>query len=125
VNAEFATRRRQFKKVKLRWRVSRGARRSLGWVPFKAAQIKRQGRCLRFAGKTLRVFEAQRPEGVVCKAGCFADAVGDWWLSVPVEVAGWFHVKHRARMAHICDEPSKGDARVRLLPQYANTRGSL
>jgi len=87
VNAEFATRRRQFKKAKLRWRVSRGARRSLGWVPFKAAQIKRKGRCVRFAGKTLRVFEAQRLEGVVCKSGCFAqDAVGDWWLSVAVEV---------------------------------------
>jgi putative transposase len=28
VNAEFATRRKQFKKVRLRWRVSRGARRS-------------------------------------------------------------------------------------------------
>ncbi|HWS62178.1 MAG TPA: hypothetical protein VN325_05440 [Steroidobacteraceae bacterium] len=27
VNAEFATRRRQFRKAKLRWRVSRGARR--------------------------------------------------------------------------------------------------
>jgi putative transposase len=88
VNAEFATRRRQFKKVKLRWRMSRGARRSLGWVPFKAAQLKRAGRCVRFAGKTLRVFEAQRLEGVVYKCGCFAqDAVGDWWLSVPVEVA--------------------------------------
>jgi len=57
-------------------------------VPFKAAQIKRKGRCVRFAGKTLRVFEAQRLEGVVWKSGCFAqDAVGDWWLCVPVEVA--------------------------------------
>src|SRR5271169_4376736 len=32
VNAEFATRRKQFKKIKLRWRVSRGAKRSLGWI---------------------------------------------------------------------------------------------
>jgi hypothetical protein len=39
VNAEFALRRRQFKKVKLRWQVSRGARRSLGWIPFKAVGI--------------------------------------------------------------------------------------
>jgi putative transposase len=38
VNAEFARRRRQFQKAKLRWRVSRGARRSLGWIPFKATQ---------------------------------------------------------------------------------------
>ena len=39
VNAEFATRRRQFKRAKLRWRVSRGSKRSLGWVPLKAAQL--------------------------------------------------------------------------------------
>src|SRR5271169_4428754 len=33
---EYAAKRRAAKRVKLRWRVSRGARRSLGWVPFKA-----------------------------------------------------------------------------------------
>ena len=47
VNAEFATRRKQFKKSKLRWRVSQGAKRSLGWLPFKAVQLKRKGRSLR------------------------------------------------------------------------------
>lgn len=36
VNAEFATRRKQVKKAKLRWRSSRGSRRALDWVPFKA-----------------------------------------------------------------------------------------
>jgi hypothetical protein len=41
VNAEFSTRRRQFKKAKLRWRVRRGSRRSLGWIPFKAMQLNR------------------------------------------------------------------------------------
>jgi putative transposase len=57
VNAEFARRRKQFNKTKLRWRVSRGARRSLGWIPFKAVQLKRQGKSLRFSGKLIRVFE--------------------------------------------------------------------
>jgi IS605 OrfB family transposase len=84
VNAEFATRRKQFKKAKLRWRISHGARRSLGWVPFKAVQLKRQGRCLRFAGKAIRVFERDLLEGTVWKSGCFAqDSVGDWWLCLP------------------------------------------
>jgi putative transposase len=88
VNAEFATRRRQFKKVKLRWRVSRGSRRSLGWVPFKAVQLKRKGRSLRFAGKAFRVFERELLEGVKWKSGCFAqDSVGDWWLCLAVEQA--------------------------------------
>lgn len=40
---EFARRRKQFKRIKLRWRVSRGARRSLGWAPFKARALL-QGR---------------------------------------------------------------------------------
>jgi putative transposase len=43
INAEFATRRKQSKKAKLRWRPSRGSRRALGWLPFKAAQLKRKG----------------------------------------------------------------------------------
>jgi putative transposase len=88
VNAEFATRRNQYWKHKLRWRVSKGWRRSLGWVPFKAAQLKLKGRCIRFSGKALRVFEQDRLQGVRWKCGCFAqDAVGDWWLCVPVEYA--------------------------------------
>ena len=41
---------------------------------------------LRFGHKTFRVFEAHRLEGVKWKQGCFAqDAVGDWWLCLPVE----------------------------------------
>src|SRR5258708_29235580 len=54
INAEFALRRRQFKKAKLRWRVSHGARRSLGWIPFKALQLKRKGQSMRFFGQGRR-----------------------------------------------------------------------
>jgi IS605 OrfB family transposase len=87
VCTEYATKRNAVRKQKLRWRVSSGARRSLGWVPFKASQLKRRGKHLRFAGKTFRVFEAERLEGVTWKQGCFAqDSVGDWWLCLPVEV---------------------------------------
>ena len=85
VNAEFATRRKQFEKVKLRWRVSSGPKRSLGWIPFKAVQLKRKGRSLRFSGKAFRVFERDLLQDVTWKSGCFAqDAVGDWWLCLPV-----------------------------------------
>jgi hypothetical protein len=42
VNAEYATRRQQFKLSRLSWRVSKGAKRSLGWVPFKAMQLKQK-----------------------------------------------------------------------------------
>ncbi len=82
----YAHKRQAAKRLKLRWRVSRGPRRSLGWIPFKAASLKRKGVCLRFAGKCFRVFEKERLEGVKWRAGCFAqDAVGDWWLCLPVK----------------------------------------
>jgi putative transposase len=83
----YAQKRQAARRLKLRWRVSRGARRSLGWIPFKAASLKRKGVCLRFAGRCFRVFETERLEGVKWQGGCFAqDAVGDWWLCLPVKV---------------------------------------
>ena len=86
VNAVFETRWQQFRKPKLRWRVSKGPKRSLGWIPFKAAQLKRKGKSLRFSGKAFRVFERDSLEEVTWKSGCFAqDAVGDWWLCLAVE----------------------------------------
>jgi putative transposase len=87
VCCEYAQKRRQFKKYKLRWRVSRGARRSLGWVPFRAANVKRKGAGVRFSGKFFRVFQRERLEGVKFRDGCFAqDALGDWWLCLPVKM---------------------------------------
>jgi putative transposase len=87
VNGEYAEKRRIAKRYRLRWRTSGGPRRSLGWVPFKAANVKRKGRAVRFCGKTFRVFEHERLEGVKWKQGHFAqDAVGDWWLCLPIAV---------------------------------------
>jgi IS605 OrfB family transposase len=82
----YAQKRFLAKKQKLRWRVSNGARRSLGWVPFKAVNLKRKGNSLRFAGKTFRVFESDRLADVKWRQGCFSeDSCGDWWLCLPVE----------------------------------------
>lgn len=87
VGQEYVRMRRQARKRKLRWRVSFGPRRSLGWIPFKVVSLRRKGTAFRFWGKTIRVFEANRIKGVQWKQGCFAqDAVGDWWLCLPVEV---------------------------------------
>jgi putative transposase len=83
----YAQKRQAARRLKLRWRVSRGARRSLGWIPFKASNLKRKGECLRFAGKCFRVFEKERLEGVKWQGGCFAqDALGEWWLCLPVKM---------------------------------------
>ncbi|TLY60759.1 MAG: IS200/IS605 family element transposase accessory protein TnpB [Gammaproteobacteria bacterium] len=89
VNHEYAAKRRAAKRTRLRWRVSRGTRRSLGWVPFKAASLKRKGKAVRFCGKSFRIFEPERLQGVKWRQGCFAqDAVGDWWLCLGVKVKG-------------------------------------
>ncbi len=88
IATEYAIRRAQFKKSKLRWRVSSGSRRSLGWVPFKAASIRRHNRYLRFCGKVIRVFEKERFASISkWQSGCFAqDALGDWYLCLPVAI---------------------------------------
>ena len=87
VNGEYAQKRQAAKRIRLRWRTSRGPRRSLGGVPFKAASLKRNGKAVRFCGKTFRVFESERLAGVNWKQGCFAqDALGDGWLCLPIVV---------------------------------------
>jgi putative transposase len=57
----------------------------LGWIPFKAASIRRHGKSLRFCGKVIRIFEAQRFAQIKqWKQGCFVqDATGDWYLCLP------------------------------------------
>ena len=88
VATEYAAKRTQAKRAKLRWRVSSGSKRSFGWIPFKAASIRRKGKYFRFCGKAFRVFEADRFAAITqWKSGCFAqDALGDWYLCLPVSV---------------------------------------
>lgn len=87
INGEYARKRKQFKRFKLKWRTSFGSRRSLGWIPFKAASVKRKGNALRFAGKVFRVFERELLNDAKWQAGCFAqDAVGDWFICLPVQI---------------------------------------
>jgi IS605 OrfB family transposase len=120
VNAEFATRRKQFKKAKLRWRVSKGAKRSLGWVPFKAVQLKRKGNSLRFSGKAFRVFERELLEGVTWKSGCFAqDAVGDWWLC-KIAMAQRRGHKRQAKRLHRTAASRRKDALHRFSRKIVN-----
>lgn len=87
VCTQYAFKRKAANKVKLSWRSSCGARRSLGWVPFKSAGLKRKGKSLRFCGKAFRVFEIDRLDCIKWGDGQFSqDAVGDWWLSVPADI---------------------------------------
>jgi putative transposase len=82
---QYAKSRRQKKRPFLRWR----GRRSLGWVPLKGRDLKREGEAFRFAGHTFRVFHSRPlPESKIKDGTNFScDARGNWFLNIVVEVA--------------------------------------
>lgn len=89
VGNEYADKRRAAKKTKLSWRKSLGDSRSIGWIPFRADNLRRTEAGVRFGGKRFRLFERERLDGMQWRDGCFAeDACGDWWLCLPVEAQG-------------------------------------
>jgi putative transposase len=82
---QYAKSRRQKIRPFLRWR----GRRSLGWVPLKGRDLKREGESFRFAGHTFRVFHSRPlPHGKIKDGTNFScDARGHWFLNIVVEVA--------------------------------------
>ena len=70
---EHAKARQQFKKSKLRWRVSSGSKRSLGWVPFKKGQLKWRNGQLWFAGVHLGCWDYYGLSKYEFAAGSFAE----------------------------------------------------
>ena len=86
---EYVTRRKQFQKVKLRWRISdpKSPRRSLGWVPFKAKAVSFKQGQLYFNGRYFKVWDSYGLAQYQLGAGSFSeDARGRWYLNVTVEV---------------------------------------
>ena len=93
VCGEFVQKRTQFKKAKLRFRASGGARRALGWIPFKTVNIRQKGNSLTFCGKRIRLFNpeyylAHRNVALKLREGNFAqNALGEWFLNQVMDVA--------------------------------------
>ena len=81
---QYAKSRSQRNRPFLRWR----GRRSLGWVPPKGRDLKREGEAFRFAGNTFRVFNSRPlPDGKIKDGTNFScDACGNWFLNIVVEV---------------------------------------
>src|SRR6202166_510605 len=77
---QYAKSRRQRNRPFLRWR----GRRSLGWVPLKGRDLKREGEAFRFAGNTFRVFHSRLlPQGKIKDGTNFScDARGCWFLNI-------------------------------------------
>ena len=87
---EYATRRKQFKKIKLRWRCSSGARRSLGWVPFKASALQYRNGQLWMSGinSPLSLWDSYGLSQYQLGAGNISeDARGRWYINITVKVA--------------------------------------
>ena len=79
---EYVTRRRQFKKRKLRWR----GRKSLGWIPFRHDCIKFNDGIVTFNKKSYKLFERERLPESDYKSGEFCqDSRGRWYICIPVE----------------------------------------
>jgi putative transposase len=88
VAEELVRRRRQFKRVKLRWRSSRGARRSLGWIPFKSRSLTYKAGQVSFQGLKLSLWDSYGLAAYKLGAGNISeDARGRWYLNVTVKVA--------------------------------------
>jgi putative transposase len=82
---QYARSRAQKRRPMLRYR----GRRSLGWVPLKGRDLKREGEAFRFAGNTFRVFNSRPlPAGRIKDGTSFScDARGRWYLNIALEVA--------------------------------------
>ena len=88
VGKEYVTRRKQFKKARLGWRKSGGARRSLGWVPFKSGSVKWKNGCVYYNGKYIHVWDSYGLSKYAFRSGSFSeDARGRWYFNVVVEAS--------------------------------------
>jgi putative transposase len=81
---QYAKSRSQHRCPYLRYR----GRKSLGCVPLKVRELKREGDAFRFAGNTFRVFKSRPiPDGKIKDATNSAqDSRGNWFLNIVFEV---------------------------------------
>lgn len=82
------TRRKQFKKSKLRWRVSnkKSARRSLGWIPFKKVAIKYADGYVQYGKHQFKLWDSYGLSKYSIKTGSFVeDSRGRWYVCLVVD----------------------------------------
>ncbi len=88
ITEELVTRRKQFKKAKLNWRVSdpKSAKKSLGWIPFKASGIQYQNGQVKYAGHWFGLWDSYGLNGYKVRCGSFnQDSRGRWYVCLVVE----------------------------------------
>ena len=88
ITEELITRRKQFKKAKLKWRVSnkKSARRSLGWIPFKKVAIKYSDGYVQYGKQQFKLWDSYGLSKYNVKTGSFVeDSRGRWYVCLVVE----------------------------------------
>ncbi len=86
---EYATRRKQFKKHRLNWRVSnpKSSKYSLGWLPLKKGAVVYKAGQVRYAGKLLSLWDSYGLDKFELRGGSLSeDSRGRWYLNVCVQV---------------------------------------
>jgi len=86
---EYASRRRQFKRARLNWRVSnpKSSKRSLGWIPFKSRAVRYKAGQIQFCGLKLGLWDSYGLTHYELRAGSFCeDSRGRWYLNVQVKI---------------------------------------
>jgi IS605 OrfB family transposase len=86
ITEELVIRRKQAKKAKLRWRISSGSRKSLGWIPFKASGINYRNGQIHYCGHAFSMWDSYGLSKYQLKTGSFSqDARGRWYFNVCVQ----------------------------------------
>lgn len=84
---EYVTRRQQFKKRRLAWRKSSGARRSLGWIPINTGAAQWKNGQVYFNKQHFKVWDSYGLAGYRFRTASFTeDARGRWYFNVVVEL---------------------------------------
>ncbi len=88
ITEEYVTRRKQFKKAKLQWRVSnpKSSRKSLGWIPFKKSAIKYNDGWVSYGKHIFKLWDSYGLSKYQVKTGSFVqDSRNRWYVCLVVE----------------------------------------
>ncbi|HDR9103283.1 TPA: transposase, partial [Burkholderia vietnamiensis] len=87
ISEEYVSRRKQFRKPRLAWRKSGGARRSLGWIPFKASALRYKAGQVWYCGRPLSLWDSYGLSHYELGTGSFSeDSRGRWYFNVNVKI---------------------------------------
>jgi putative transposase len=123
---EYARRCRQHRKVRLAWRRNGGARRSLGWIPFKVRTIRYRGGQIYFAGRWLSLWDSYDLSRFELRAGNFSeDSRGRWYLNVCVPRVQRARHRQRVRGIHAKIANRRKDFLHKLSTRLVKANGAV